>query len=58
MRLAESGKVMDVKAIQGPDSKLNDEAVRVIASSTDWAPVLKDGKPVAIKLVLPVDFMK
>ena len=49
----------DVKALRGPDQKLSDEAVRVISSSPDWAPATnEDGKPVAIKLVIPVDFKK
>ena len=56
--VSESGKVMDVKALQGPDQKLNDEAVRVISSSPDWTPALKDGKPTAIRLVIPVNFQK
>ncbi len=57
--VSETGKVTDVKALRGPDQKLSDEAVRVISSSPDWAPATnEDGKPVAIKLVIPVDFKK
>jgi len=57
--VSETGKVTDVKALRGPDQKLSDEAVRVISSSPEWAPATnEDGKPVAIKLVIPVDFKK
>ena len=57
--VSETGKVTNVKALRGPDQKLSDEAVRVISSSPDWAPATnEDGKPVAIKLVIPVDFKK
>ena len=56
--VSETGKVTDVKALTGPEEILNNEAVRVIASSPDWSPAIKDGKPVAIKLVIPVDFTK
>lgn len=56
--VSETGKVMDVEAFKGPDRKLIDEAVRVIASSPDWAPGLKEGKPTAIKLTIPVNFSK
>ena len=56
--VSETGKVTDVKALTGPEEILNEEAVRVIASSPDWSPAIKDGKPVAIKLVIPVDFTK
>ena len=56
--VSETGKVINAKALRGPDQKLIDEAVRAISSSPDWSPALKDGKPVAIKMVIPVNFKK
>ena len=56
--VSETGKVINAKALRGPDQKLIDEAVRAISSSPDWSPALKDGKPVAIKMVIPVYFKK
>ena len=56
--VSETGKIEDVKALSGSDRKLNDEAVRVISSSPDWAPATKDGKPVAIRMIIPVEFNK
>lgn len=56
--VSETGKVTDVKALRGPDRKLNDEAVRVISSSPEWIPAYKDGKPIAIRLIIPVTFSK
>ena len=48
----------DVKVLRGADQMLNDEAVRVISSSPDWTPALKDGKPIAIQMLIPVEFKK
>ena len=56
--ISETGKVTDVKVLRGADQKLNDEAVRVISSSPDWTPALKDGKPIAIQMLIPVEFKK
>ena len=56
--ISETGKVTDVKVLRGADQMLNDEAVRVISSSPDWIPALKDGKPIAIQMLIPVEFKK
>jgi len=56
--ISETGKVTDVKVLRGADQMLNDEAVRVISSSPDWTPALKDGKPIAIQMLIPVEFNK
>ncbi len=56
--ISETGKVTDVKVLRGADQMLNDEAVRVISSSPDWTPALKDGKPIAIQMLIPVEFKK
>jgi len=56
--ISETGKVTDVKVLRGADQMLNDEAVRVISSSPNWTPALKDGKPIAIQMLIPVEFKK
>ena len=56
--ISETGKVTDVKVLRGADQMLNDEAVRVISSSPDWTPALKDGKPIALQMLIPVEFKK
>lgn len=52
----EKGHVGSVKAVKGPHSSLEDEAVRVIAASPDWKPGLVNGKPVRTQMALWVDF--
>ncbi len=52
----EKGHVGSVKAVRGPHSSLEDEAVRVVSASPDWKPGLVSGKPVRTELSLLVDF--
>ena len=54
--VTETGKVTDVKVLRGAHEDLDNEAIRVVSSSPDWTPGLKDGKPVAIKYTFPVIF--
>ena len=54
--VSETGKVTDVKVLRGVHEDLDNEAIRVVSSSPDWTPGLKDGKPVAIKYTFPVIF--
>ena len=54
--VSETGKVTDVNVLRGVHKDLDNEAIRVVSSSPDWTPGLKDGKPVAIKYTFPVLF--
>ncbi len=54
--VSETGKVTDVKVLRGVHEDLDNEAIRVVSSSPDWTPGLKDGKPVAIKYTFPLIF--
>lgn len=56
--VTETGKVTDVKVLRGFDPACDAEAVRAISMSPDWEPGLSEGKPVAIKMMLPVHFKK
>ena len=50
------GKVRDVKVLRGAHEKLDAEALRVLKMSPDWTPGTKDGKPVPVSFIFPVNF--
>lgn len=51
------GSVSNVDILQTPDKAYSDEVIRVLMSSPKWeAGVTADGKPVAVRLTLPIDF--
>jgi TonB family protein len=50
------GKICDVKVLRGVDPSLDQEAVRVITSSPDWAPAKQGGRNVKQQFVMPVVF--
>ena len=54
--VSETGKVSDVKVLRGADPLLDKEAVRVVESSPEWTPGMKDGKPVPVTYTFPVIF--
>ena len=57
--VSKDGGVTDVKILRGADAKLNEEAIRVIESSSNgWVPAIKDGKKIPITMMLPVIFKK
>ena len=58
-RISEDGDITDVKILRGADAKLNEEAIRVIESSSNgWVPAIKDGKKISITMMIPVIFKK
>lgn len=50
------GKVEHVEVLRGIGSGCDEEAVRVISNSGTWTPAKKEGKAVATKMTLPVQF--
>jgi len=50
------GKVEGVEVLRGIGSGCDQEAMRVISQSGLWTPAKKEGKSVASKLTLPVQF--
>ena len=50
------GKVGSVEVLRGIGKGCNEEAVRVISNSGIWTPAKKEGKAVATKMTLPVQF--
>lgn len=52
----DKGNVTGVKAVKSAGDLLDDEAVKVISASPKWKPARKDGKNVACRVTLPVEF--
>jgi TonB family protein len=51
-----TGKVCDIKVLRGVDPSLDQEALRVLGSSPDWAPAKQGGKVVKQQFVMPIVF--
>ena len=57
--VSKDGGVTDVKILRGADAKLNEEAIRVIESSSNgWVPAIKDGKKIPITMMVPIIFKR
>jgi TonB family protein len=54
--VTEEGKVEAVEVVRGIGSGCDEEAARVVAESGIWIPGKKEGRPVAVKMTLPVQF--
>ncbi|MBD9136117.1 MAG: TonB family protein [Alistipes shahii] len=52
------GSVSSAEVLQSPDSTLSREVVRVVRQSPRWTPGRKNGRPVAVRFVLPVDYRR
>lgn len=50
------GKVGNVQVKRGVHASLDKEAARVVSSMPDWKPGEKDGKKVAVRYILPMNF--
>lgn len=50
------GSLTDVKAIKGIGAGCDEEAVRVVESAPPWTPGKQRGKPVRVRMVLPIVF--
>ena len=50
------GSIFNVEVIRSLDPSLDREAVRVIEGMPKWNPGIKDGEPVNVRYVLPINF--
>jgi TonB family protein len=50
------GKVTNAKVMRGTAPSLDEEALRITKSITGWNPGLQHGKPVACRVIMPVEF--
>ncbi|MDB5110244.1 MAG: hypothetical protein JWR67_1358, partial [Mucilaginibacter sp.] len=52
----EDGSLSDIKAIRGPGSGSEEEAVKAIGLSPKWNPGIQNGKTVRVQYTVPVNF--
>jgi protein TonB len=54
--ISETGQVEEVEVLRGQDEDLIEEAMRVLKSMPQFAPASQMGKPVKVRVVVPVNF--
>ena len=52
----QEGKVKDVEIIKSLDYDLDEAALKTVEASPDWKPAKIAGKPVSVRIALPVEF--
>ena len=55
--IGKDGKVDQVKVLRGADPALDAEAVRAERAMPSWTPARMNGKPVATRYVVPINFV-
>jgi TonB family protein len=50
----QNGDLRNVRVLKGVDPECDKDVVRIVSLSPPWKPGIKDGQPVAVKLVLPI----
>lgn len=54
--IEKDGSISKVEILRGISENCNNEAIRVVSSAPAWKPGKQRGKPVRVKMVLPVTF--
>ena len=54
--VAKDGSIINSRVVRGIDPLLDNEALRVIKIMPKWNPGVKDGKPVDVSYVIPINF--
>ena len=54
--IEKDGSVSTVKVMRGIGGGCDEEAVRVVSSMPKWKPGIKDGKPVRVSYMMPLNF--
>ena len=52
----EKGKVKDVAVTSGLDDEIDAQVMKVVSASPKWKPATVGGKPVSVKISVPVEF--
>lgn len=50
------GELTDIQIARGVDSSLDNEVIRVLKEAPKWTPGLQRGKPVSVRMAIPVKF--
>lgn len=51
------GKLENCRIFKGVADTLDEEAIRVVYGLGAWAPAMRNGRPVAYRMLIPVDFV-
>jgi len=51
-----NGQLTEVKAIKGIGAGCDEEAVRVLKQAAKWKPGKQRGRPVKVRMILPITF--
>jgi TonB family protein len=54
--ISETGKVTNIKLLEGNDKEAGLAAVEIVKNMPDWKPGLQRGKTVPVNYILPVEF--
>jgi len=54
--ISETGMVEEVTVLRGEDQDLKEEAIRVLRSMPQFSPASQMGKPVKVRVIVPVNF--
>jgi len=54
--LTEKGKIENIKILRGINTEFDSEAVRVTNLIIGWKPAVQCGKPISVRLAMPVEF--
>ena len=54
--ISETGMVEEVEVLRGEDQDLREEAMRVLKSMPQFSPASQMGKPVKVRVIVPVNF--
>lgn len=50
------GQLTEIKAVKGIGAGCDEEAVRVLKSAPKWKPGKQRGRPVKVRMILPITF--
>jgi len=54
--VGKDGRIYNIEVIEGENTALNDEAMRVLSLMPDWVPGKNGGENVNVKCILPIEF--
>lgn len=52
----EAGKIENIKVLRGLNAKCDSEAVRITHLINGWQAAVQFGKPVSVKIIMPIEF--
>ena len=53
-----NGSISHIHVIKSVEDSLNEEAVRILAAMPDWEPGRMEGRPVPVRVIRSISFLK